>query len=114
MPITTLRDSAHLADRLHFGGSAGIRNLARDADRDARQSATRAIIGLTWSYQLAIASGCDKLDVLDLVNGSIDAFSNLNGNLRAALDEHGLLNDERLDLSGLHALRERLEREVKI
>jgi hypothetical protein len=108
MPITLLRDSAHLADGLHLGGSAGIRNLARDADRDARQSATRAIIGQTWNLQTMLECGCDRAQVIDCIDSALNAFMTLDGNLRAALDEHGLLNDERLDLSGLHALRSSL------
>ena len=41
-PLAHLRNSRHLADRLHLGGSAGIRNLVRDTDHDARRDASRA------------------------------------------------------------------------
>lgn len=110
MDTTILRDSEQLARDL--GGSAGRVTMALDEDLRVRGKAHTAIASRVWGYLVMLDVGCDKLDVLDQVNGDIDIFSSLDGELRRKLDELGFLRDQHIDLSGLEALKAKLEAET--
>lgn len=110
IPTLRLRSSEALARDL--GGSAGRVTLALDQDATDRQSIQTAINGAVWLYQLLLAAGADRLDVLDQLNGLRDIASNRDGQMRDALDELGLYRDQTIDLSGLDALRARLDAET--
>lgn len=97
-----------------LGGSAGRVTHALDEDMAARNKAQMGAAGLVWSLNLLLAAGADKLDVIDVANAAIDTMANLNGKLRDALDDIGLLRDEQLDLSPLESLRDRLVAETSL
>jgi hypothetical protein len=110
IPTLRLRSSEDLARDL--GGSAGRVTMALDEDLRVRGRAHTAIASRVWGYQVMLDLGCDKLDIIDQINGDLDIFRDLDGRLRRDLDELGLLRDEELDLSGLEALKGRLDAET--
>jgi hypothetical protein len=93
---------------------AHVHLVVQDVLLRVRGKAHTAIASRVWGYQVMLDLGCDKLDIIDQINGDLDIFRDLDGRLRRALDELGLLRDEELDLSGLEALKGRLDAETTI
>lgn len=89
-----MTDSRTLADTL-----ADLAARGRQADPRS-PSAQIAVNGLCWAYQLMIDRGADRLDVLRLTSDAIDVAETMN--------------DLPLDLSGLEALKAKLEAETSV
>ncbi len=83
IPTLRLRSSEDLARDL--GGSAGRVTMALDEDLRVRGKAHTAIASRVWGYQVMLDLGCDKLDIIDQINGDLDIFRDLDGRLHAAI-----------------------------
>ena len=69
IPTLRLRSSEDLARDL--GGSAGRVTMALDEDLRVRGKAHTAIASRVWGYQVMLDLGCDKLDIIDQINGEL-------------------------------------------